>query len=71
LRDLILELGKGFAFAGSQYPLEIGNRDYRLDLLFYHLGLRLIGVVLCRARNEITVEYALRATNRPIGVTRY
>jgi predicted nuclease of restriction endonuclease-like (RecB) superfamily len=36
LRDLILELGKGFAFVGNQYHLEIGGQDYFLDLLFYH-----------------------------------
>ncbi len=40
LRSLILELGKGFAFIGSQYPLEVGGQDYFLDLLFYHLRLR-------------------------------
>jgi predicted nuclease of restriction endonuclease-like (RecB) superfamily len=40
LRALILELGKGFAFVGSQYPLEVGGQDYFLDLLFYHLRLR-------------------------------
>ena len=40
LRDLILELGKGFAFVGSQYHLEVGGQDYYLDLLFYHLRLR-------------------------------
>ncbi len=28
LRSLILELGKGFAFGGSQYPLEVGGQDY-------------------------------------------
>jgi predicted nuclease of restriction endonuclease-like (RecB) superfamily len=37
LRSLILELGKGFAFVGSQYHLEVGGQDYYLDLLFYHL----------------------------------
>jgi YhcG PDDEXK nuclease domain len=40
VRDFILELGKGFAFVGSQYHLEIGGQDYFLDLLFYHLRLR-------------------------------
>jgi predicted nuclease of restriction endonuclease-like (RecB) superfamily len=28
IRALILELGKGFAFVGSQYPLEVGGQDY-------------------------------------------
>lgn len=36
LRALILELGKGFAFVGSQYHLEVGGQDYYVDLLFYH-----------------------------------
>jgi predicted nuclease of restriction endonuclease-like (RecB) superfamily len=40
VRSLILELGKGFAFVGSQYPLEVGGQDFYLDLLFYHLRLR-------------------------------
>jgi predicted nuclease of restriction endonuclease-like (RecB) superfamily len=40
LRSLILELGKGFAFVGSQYHIEVGGQDYYLDLLFYHLRLR-------------------------------
>lgn len=45
LRDLILELGKGFAFVGRQYHLEVGGRDYYLDLLFYHLRLRCYVVI--------------------------
>jgi predicted nuclease of restriction endonuclease-like (RecB) superfamily len=40
LRSLILELGKGFAFVGSQYHLDVGGQDFYLDLLFYHLRLR-------------------------------
>jgi predicted nuclease of restriction endonuclease-like (RecB) superfamily len=40
VQSLILELGKGFAFVGSQYPLEVGGQDYYLDLLFYHYRLR-------------------------------
>ncbi len=40
VRSLILELGKGFAFVGSRYPLEVGGQDFYLDLLFYHLRLR-------------------------------
>jgi predicted nuclease of restriction endonuclease-like (RecB) superfamily len=40
LRDLVLELGKGFAFVGSQYHIEVGGQDYYLDLVFFHLRLR-------------------------------
>src|SRR5665811_2563773 len=50
LRALILELGKGFAFVGSQYPLEVGGQDYYLDLLFYHLRLRCFVVVELKMR---------------------
>lgn len=36
LEIFLLELGKGFAFVGRQYPLTIGNRHYHVDLVFYH-----------------------------------
>lgn len=109
LRLLILELGKGFAFVGSQYHLEVGGQDYYLDLLFYHLRLRCfvvielkiedfkpefagkmnfylsavddqlrhpddkptIGIILCKGRNEVIVEYALRDSSKPMGVAQY
>ena len=34
------ELGDGFAFVGRQYRLPVGDQDYFIDLLFFHLGLR-------------------------------
>jgi predicted nuclease of restriction endonuclease-like (RecB) superfamily len=109
LRSLILELGKGFSFVGSQYHLEVGEQDYYLDLLFYHLRLRCfvvielkvegfkpefagkmnfylsavddqlrhpddqpsIGIILCKGRNEVIVEYALRDSSKPMGVAQY
>jgi len=45
IREFLLELGLGFAFVGSQYPLEVAGQDYYLDLLFYHLSLRCYVVV--------------------------
>lgn len=45
IRHTILELGKGFAFVGSQYPLVVGGEDFYLDLLFYHLRLRCFVVI--------------------------
>jgi hypothetical protein len=45
VRDFILELGKGFAFVGSQYPLEVAQQDFFIDLLFYHLRLHCYVVV--------------------------
>jgi predicted nuclease of restriction endonuclease-like (RecB) superfamily len=109
VRDLILELGKGFAFVGSQYHLEIGGQDFFLDLLFYHLRLRCyividlkieefkpefagkmnfyltavddllrrsenqasLGLILCKERNKLVVEYALRDMSKPMGVAEY
>jgi predicted nuclease of restriction endonuclease-like (RecB) superfamily len=40
IRDFLLELGMGFAFIGSQYPITVDGKEYRLDLLFYHVRLR-------------------------------
>ena len=40
MRRFLLELGVGFAFVGSQVPLDVRGREFRLDLLFYHLRLR-------------------------------
>ena len=57
LRALILELGKGFAFVGSQYHLEVGGQDYYLDLLFYHLRLRCFVVVELKIE-EFKPEFA-------------
>jgi predicted nuclease of restriction endonuclease-like (RecB) superfamily len=40
VRELLLELGVGFAFVGSEHHLRVGDRDFYIDLLFYHLRLR-------------------------------
>lgn len=45
IRDFLLELGRGFAFVGSQYHLEVGGQDFYIDLLFYHIPLRRYVVV--------------------------
>lgn len=109
IRDFLLELGVGFAFVGSQYPLEVGGQDFRIDLLFYHLKLRSyvvidlmmedfkpefsgkmnfylsavddlvghpddqpsIGMILCKSKNRIVAEYALRDLRKPVGVSEY
>ena len=39
IHDFLMELGTGFAFVGSQYSLEVSGKEYRLDLLFYHIPL--------------------------------
>lgn len=109
IRQFLLELGVGFAFVGSQYPLEVAGHDFRLDLLFYHLKLRAfivvdlkagpfkpeyagkmnfylsavddqlkhptdqssIGLILCKAKDQIIVEYALRDTAKPMGIAEF
>lgn len=49
IRRFLLEMGAGFAFVGSQYPLEVDGKDYYLDLLFYHLKLRCFVVIDLKA----------------------
>lgn len=40
LKQFILELGKDFAFVGEEYRLQVGNKDFYVDLLFYHRELQ-------------------------------
>lgn len=39
LRAFLIELGRDFCFVGSQFPVQVGGRDFALDLLFFHRGL--------------------------------
>jgi len=109
IRDFLMELGVGFAFLGSQYSLVVDNKEYFIDMLFYHVKLhcyvvielkvgefvpfysgqlnfyvsavdnllrspddrRTIGLILCRSKSDITVEYALQDIYKPIGVATY
>lgn len=50
IQKFLLELGAGFAFVGRQVHLEVGDQDFYLDLLFYHLKLRRYVVVELKAR---------------------
>lgn len=50
IQRFLLELGQGFAFVGRQVHLEIGDDDFYLDLLFYHLKLRRYVVIELKAR---------------------
>ena len=45
IKNVLLELGKGFTFVGSQYKISTEHNDYYIDLLFYHLQLRCYVVV--------------------------
>jgi len=109
ITQFLLELGKGFAFIGQQYHLEIAESDYYIDLLFYHTKLKCyvvielkntkflpeyagklnfylsavdslvkqdddkpsIGILLCRDKKNIEVEFALRDMNKPMGVSEF
>lgn len=107
--EFLLELGAGFAYVGRQVHLEVGEEEFYLDLLFYHLKLRryvvvelkagnfkpeylgqlgfyltavdaqvkheqdgaTIGLLLCKSKDKIVAEYALRGTAQPLGVAEY
>ena len=109
MTKVLLELGKGFAFVGHQYHLEVAGEDYYIDLLFYNIKLKCyvvielkvsefkpeyagklsfyltaideqikesndnptIGLLLCRNKNNVVVEYTLRDMNKPMGVSEY
>lgn len=109
IQKFLLELGEGFAFVGRQYKIEVSEKEYFVDLLFYHLHLRCyivvelkatdfdprdtgqlnfylsaiddlmrhqddkptIGLLLCKGKDRVTVEYALRDIQKPIGVADY
>ena len=57
LEKFLLELGQGFAFVGRQYHLDVGEQDFYIDLLFYHLKLRCY-VVIDLKRGDFKPEYA-------------
>lgn len=109
IKNVLVELGKGFSFVGNQYRISTNNEDYYLDLLFYHLDLRCyvvvelkntkfkpeyvgqlnfyitainktlkkesdnetIGLLLCKEKDRLSVEWSLEGTNNPIGVSSY
>ena len=53
LREFLIELGRDFCFVGSEFPLQVGGRDFALDLLFFHRGLNcLIAIELKVGRFE-------------------
>jgi predicted nuclease of restriction endonuclease-like (RecB) superfamily len=40
MKEFVLELGKDFLFVGKEEPLKVGNSTFKVDLLFFHRGLR-------------------------------
>ncbi len=109
IKRFLLELGEGFALVGQQYRLTVGDKDYYIDLLFYHIKLRsyvavelkagpfepayvgqlnhylsalddklrgednnpAIGLILCRDKDKVDVEYALRDMGKPMAIADY
>jgi hypothetical protein len=53
LKEFLIELGRDFCFVGSEYPVQVGKRDFALDLLFFHRGLNcLVAIELKVGRFE-------------------
>ena len=53
LKEFLIELGRDFCFVGSEFPLQVGDRDFALDLLFFHRGLNcLVAIELKVGRFE-------------------
>ncbi|MCC9017701.1 PDDEXK nuclease domain-containing protein [Flavobacterium lipolyticum] len=103
------QFGNDFAFMGKQFRLELDEKEYFIDILFYHRKLKSmiaielktsefkpehsqqlnwylqlldktikypednqsIGILLCKTKSKLTVEYALEMANKPIGVATY
>jgi len=69
LREFLIELGRDFCFVGSEYPIQVGGRDFAVDLLFFHRGLNcLVAVELKVGRFEPEylgkLEFYLEALDR-------
>ena len=109
IRQFLLEMGGYFSFIGSQYRLQVADKEYWIDLLLFHRKLRClvaidlkigeftpemagemqfylsvlndtvretdenpsIGIIICKSKDRTIVEYALRDTQKPIGVATY
>ena len=109
IRTFLIEMGGDFSFIGNQFLLEVGGREFRIDLLLFHRRLRSliaielkvrefepeqkgkmefyltalneqirlpdendpIGIIICRSKNRTIVEYALKNSSHPIGVSTY
>ncbi len=109
ITKMLGQFGSDFAFMGQQFRLEFDDKEYFIDLLFYHRKLRSmiavelkvnefkpeysqqlnwylhlldktvkypndkpsIGILLCKSKSKLTVEYALEIANKPMGVATY
>jgi ParB/RepB/Spo0J family partition protein len=56
MKEFLLELGRDFCFVGSEFPVQVGGRDFALDLLFFHRGLNALVAFELKV-NEFEPEY--------------
>ena len=56
MKKFILDLGKDFLFVGEEYRLQVGMKDFRIDLLFFHRGLQCLVAMEIKI-NEFKPEY--------------
>ena len=109
VRKFLIEMGHHFTFVGSQYVLNVNDKEYRIDLLLYHRSLQClvaidlkvnefepehkgkmefylnvlndkiklpnendsIGIIICKFKDATIVEYSLKNTPNPIGISTY
>jgi predicted nuclease of restriction endonuclease-like (RecB) superfamily len=57
IKDVLLELGYGFSFLGNQYKIKVRDKEYSIDLLFYHRRLRCLVAIELKA-GSFQPEYA-------------
>jgi predicted nuclease of restriction endonuclease-like (RecB) superfamily len=50
LGRFLTELGRDFCFVGSEYPVQVGNQDFAIDLVFFHRGLCCLVAVELKVR---------------------
>ncbi|MCU7646099.1 PDDEXK nuclease domain-containing protein [Pseudomonas piscis] len=71
LKDFLIEMGRDFCFVASRYPLQVGGRDFVLDLLLFHRGLNcLVAIELKVGRFEPEylgkLDFYLEALDRQV-----
>jgi len=109
IEHFLQEMGGNFSFLGSQYRLQVRDKEYFIDLLLFHRRLQClvavelkiyefqpeyvgkmqfylavlddlvrmphenqsIGIIMCKTKDRIIVEYAIRNSGKPIGVGEY
>lgn len=109
ITKFLLEFGRDYAFMGEEYPVQVGDQDFAIDLVFYNRSLNCmvaielkiekfkpehlgqlnfylealdrdvkkphenpsIGILLCKGKNDIVVEYAISRSLSPTLVADY